>query len=247
MRAQISTDHKTEYFEEGLQRLGYKTTLGDIHEPEKNDVLIVWNRKSSNIDKIKRFEKAGSRVIVSENGYIGTDENGARLICLALSHHLGKGRWFIGKAPRHHNHHFKIKPWRKNGEEIVILAQRGIGESTDLMWAELLCEKLIKQTKRSIRIRPHPGKDPPALEPDLDRAYAVITYASAAAIKAIAYGVPAFYLMPEWVGKQGAVFGTDIEKPFKGDRTPMFHTVGWAQWTPDEVWTGKAFKGLLAI
>lgn len=247
MKAQVSTDHKIECFISGLEAIGYEIANGEIYQPEKNDVLVVWNRKSSNIEKVERFERAGAKVIVAENGYIGVDDNGARLVALALSHHLGKGRWFIGEEPRHQNHNFVVKPWRAPGEEVVILAQRGIGAATDLAWAEQLLEKLTKQTQRPVRLRPHPGKNPPDIEPDLDNAYAVITYASAAAIKAIAYGVPAFYLMENWVGALGAAYGADLEKPFKGDRTAMFHRIGWAQWTVDEVSSGKAFEGILTI
>ncbi len=247
MKAQIATDHKNELFEAGLYALGYDTTWGDIYEPKKNDVLIVWNRKSSNIDKCERFERAGCRVIVAENGYIGYADDGSRLISLSLSHHLGKGRWYVGDHARHHNHNFEIKPWREGGDEIIVLAQRGIGEATDLMWAELLCQKIQKMTKRPVRLRPHPGKSPPPLEPDLENAHAVITYASAAGIKSIAYGVPAFYLMPDWIGSPAAVYGTDIEKPFMGDRQPMFHRLGWSQWTATEVSSGEAFRGLLSL
>lgn len=243
MKAQIATDHKSELFTAGLRARGYDTTEQEIHEPAREDVLIVWNRKPSNLDKVKRFEKAGCKVFVAENGYIGSDDAGNRLIALSLFHHLGKGAWFIGKGERWRDHNFEIMPWRSGGDEIVILAQRGIGEATDLLWAELLCQKLSKQTKRPVRVREHPGKNPPPIEPDLDRAHAVVTYASAAAIKAIAYGVPAFYLMPNWVGAAAAVFGTDIENPFKGDRTPMLHNIGWSQWTQQEVASGYAFAG----
>ncbi len=247
MKAQIATDHKVEIFESGLEAIDYTITHGDIYEPKADDILVVWNRKSSNIDKVTRFEKAGCKVIVAENGYIGTDARGGRLISLALSHHLGKGQWFVGRERRHLQHNFEVMPWRFGGEEIVVLAQRGIGEATDLMWAEMLCQKLQKSTNRPVRLRPHPGKEWTPLEPDLLNAHAVITWASAAAVKAIAFGVPAFYLMPNWVGALAATYGTDIEKPFLGDREPMFHSIGWAQWTNKEIADGSAFAGILSL
>jgi hypothetical protein len=248
MKAQIATDHKVEFFLSGLKAAGYKADMAEIHDPKKDDILVVWNRKPSNIDKVTRFEAAGARVIIAENGYIGHADDGARLISLALWHHLGKGWWYVGDEKRYLKHHISVQPWRDGGREIVILAQRGIGEATDQTWAEELCRKLQKMTSRPVRVRAHPGKDPHPLEPDLDDAHAVVTYASGAAIKAIAYGVPCFYMMPDWIGAPAAVFGVDdLECPYKGDRRKMFHRIGWAQWTPDEISSGEAFKGLLKL
>lgn len=249
MRAQLATDHKTEIFEAGLQSVGFSVDTAEINDPKPEDVLIVWNRKPTNIDKIKRFEAAGCRVFVAENGYIGADSEGNRLICLALNRHLGRGTWFVGAEARYKKQNFEINPWRqKRGDEIVILGQRGIGDATDGAWAEKLAETLKHMTKRPIRIRHHPGKNPPAIEPDLLKAHAVVTWASAAAIKAIAFGIPCFHLMPGWVGAQASVYGIDdLEKPYLKSPFNMFHRLSWAQWTADEVANGKAFTAFASL
>lgn len=243
MKAHVITDHKLDVFCAGLAAAGYEITKSKISKPKPYDVLLAWNRKFPNEQLISEYERAGCRVYIAENGYIGRDEQGRKLISLSLSRHAGAGKWFIGSAPRHERHGFIQRPWRAEGEEIIVLGQRGIGASKNLEWADDLRRQIKKKTRRPVRLRPHPGKDGPPLEPDLDRAHAVVTWSSAAAIQAIAYGVPAFYFMPDWIAAPAAVYGIDdLESPFLGDRNPMFHRLGWAQWTVDEVASGEAFK-----
>jgi len=249
MKAQVIADHKGDLFQQGAAAAGYRLVdMFDDYYPKKEDILIAWNRKPSNIERINRYEAVGARVIIAENGYIGKADDGSKLIAMALSHHLGAGRWHVGAERRHLKQNFEILPWRKPGDEIVILAQRGIGESKDLAWSIQLQQQIRAVTKRPVRVRAHPGKSHEPVEPDIVNAHAVVTWASAAAIKAIAFGVPAFYMMPSWIGAAAAVQGINkIEEPFRGDREYMFHRLGWSQWTPDEVRSGEPFKYLGAL
>lgn len=83
---------------------------------------------------------------------------------------------------------------------------------------------------------------------DLKDCWAVVTWSSGAAIKAIAAGVPAFHALPNWIGAPAAKpFGSDLENPFLGDRLPMFQRLAWAQWGLDEIASGEPFKRLLGI
>lgn len=237
----IQTGHKQESFLKGAVAAGYRASLYDIGNPLAQDFLVVWNVKQANRSMVKRFEK--SSVIVAENGYIGSDDNGNRLIAMALDGHAGQGRWYVGKESRHHRHNFKIHPWRRGGRKVVIMGQRGIGNAAPEGWAYGI-EKTIK-TKREIVVRPHPGKMATPLEPALDDAHCVITWSSGAAIKALAYGVPVFYCMERWIGAPAAVYGiSDIESPYLGCREAMFHRLGWAQWTQEEVASGLPYKYL---
>ena len=247
MKAQVITDHKFDLFEAGFAAAGYEIVSHNPN-PAPDDVVVAWNRKFSNEQQIARYERAGAKVIITENGYIGRDAGGHRLIALAHNHHLGAGRWFVGRDPRWRQHGFDVKPWRTGGEEIVILAQRGIGNAKTLDWAEDLANDLRRRQKRPVRVREHPGKAHTPVEPDLERAHAVVTWSSAAALYALAFGVPAFHLMPNWIGAPASVFGVDnLESPYKGDRTPAFHRVGWAQWTQDEIRSGEAVRTVMRV
>ena len=243
VRAYSIANHKEALFEAGLVAAGYDLRPEGIPDPRPGDVLVAWNRKSSNIGAIERFERAGARVFIAENGYIGKDDKGGRLVALALSHHLGKGRSPFGEEDRYKNHNFEIAPWREKGREILILAQRGIGDSKTIEWAYDIQRQVQKISNRPVRVREHPGKKHTPLEPDLLDAHAVITWSSGAGIVAVAFGVPAFYFMPGWLGQYAAKPGLKwLENPFRGDRSSMFRRVGWAQWTDEEIASGKAFR-----
>ena len=198
----------------------------------------------------RRYEQAGATVIVAENGFIGRAPCGGKMYALALGHHNGLGSWRVGEADRFKTLGVELKPWRATGENILILAQRGIGEPGVAMprdWAATVHRRLSRVTSRPIRLRAHPGLLRTPLEPELENVHAVVTWASGAAIKAIAAGIPCFHELPGWIGAGAARLGIDkIEKPFLGDRTEMFHRLAWAQWSADEIASGEPFKWLLA-
>jgi hypothetical protein len=159
--------------------------------------------------------------------------------------------WFVGKEPRWTSQHIELKPWRQDGEEIIVLPQRGFGASEISQpqdWVEATVKALKRVTTRPVRVRPHPGNNPPAipLEQDLKNAWAVVVWASSAGIKALAQGVPVFYLFPKWIGWRGARFGLDhLESPYLGSRERAFHLIGWAQWSVEELSQGLPFRYLL--
>ncbi len=71
-----------------------------------------------------------------------------------------------------------------------------------------LAEKIKSKTMRPVRVRAHPGKAPKGnMEHDIENAHAVVTYSSSAALYALAFGVPVFYLMKDWIGAEASIFG----------------------------------------
>lgn len=247
MKAQIIAEHKTKTLQRGFRAAGY-ALVADNNYPQPDDVLVSWNRKGRCEPEIRRYEKAGAKVIIVENGYIGRDDRGNRLLALAHNHHLGAGRWYIGPESRHLEHNFDILPWRTGGSDIVLLGQRGIGNSQRPEWYKLLKVRVEKMTDRKVRLREHPGKNATPLEPHLENAHAVITWSSSAAIYAMAFGVPVFYLMPGWIGAGCALNDLRLlEEPLRGDRTEVFHRIGWAQWTQEEVESGEAIKTVMRV
>lgn len=241
--------YRRDAFRRGLARLGYSVGHPPKERPEPTDVLLIWNRSRGNHDLATRYEKAGARVLVAENGYIGKDRDGHLLYALALGHHLGAGAWVEGAGDRWDRLNIDLLPWRSDGREIVVLPQRGIGEPGIAMpsdWTTKVVERIRKVTDRPIRIRPHPGKDKTDPGPDLQKAWAAVTWASGAGIKSIVAGVPVFHDMPSWIGGSAAKRGVgDIENPFLGDRLPMLRSLAWSQWESAEVEEGTPFKWLL--
>jgi hypothetical protein len=242
--------YRRDAFRAGLRRAGFDVGHQPKANPDPRDVLLIWNRSPANEVYASRYEKAGARVIVAENGYIGTDSDGHILYALALNQHLGAGKWRDGAGDRWGRLGLQLSPWRRSGTEIVVLPQRGIGAPGVAMpreWPLTIVERLRKVTDRPIRVRPHPGKEKTDPFFDLTSAWAAVTWASGAGIKSIVYGVPVFHELKSWIGAPAARFGIDnIENPFLGDRLPMLRRLAYAQWTLAEIQSGEAFSWLLS-
>ena len=236
-------------FAQGLEACGFQVLKRVPASPA--GVLITWNRWHHRDQVAKEYEKFGFPVIVVENGFIGQDEQGRQLYAMARDQHLGAGRWHVGDEDRWSKQGIELAPWRKDGSHILLLPQRGFGPPGIAMpknWVASVSRRLSFVTKRSVRVREHPGPSRPLLDPDLKDCWAAVTWASGAGIKAIVAGIPVFHELPKWVGAPAARYGIDqIEDPALCDRAPMLHRLGWAQWSIDEIATGLPFRSLLDL
>lgn len=237
--------YRRDAFAEGLRVLGYQLESRCPRDPKPGDVLVLWNRNRGFESTAEQWERAGATLVIAENGYVPRHE---KQFALSLSRHNGAGWTPIGEAPRFE---IPMKPWRQDGEHILILPQRGIGSPGVAMpqrWERLTVAKLAKLTKRPVRVRRHPGqRDARPLEADLDGVWLAITWGSGAGVKALFHGVPVLHDFPEWIARSGALpFHPDsIEVPWTGDRTELQRNISWAQWGLSEIASGRAFEALL--
>lgn len=234
-------------FLSGLRAAGYRI-VDSVSDPDRDDVLVIWNRYGHNDNEAARFERAGARVVVVENGYMGKSWLGDRWFALSLSQHAGMGKWVSGGPERWDDLRVQLAPWCEGGTETIILVQRGIGSPSVRSpdgWAESV------QRKYGGRIRAHPGKHEPAvpLIEDLRNASSVITWSSTAALAALAAGIPVWAAVSWWIGaaacKPLTLFG---EEPARDDaaRLMTFRRTAWAMWRASEVENGTAFRHLLS-
>ena len=239
-------------FSDGLARVGYQIVPRPLERPAPGDVLVIWNRRASDQRDAKRYEAAGASVIVAENAYLGPPR--PKHFALALSHHNGAGAWRIGPEGRWGGYGIELQPWRQDGDHILVLPQRGIGEGGVAMppgWTGAALASLASRTKRPVRLRRHPGKE--SVEPydDLRGAWAAVTWGSGAGIKALAAGVPVFHSLDAWIGAKAALRfeSADLERPKMDDeaRRAIFERLAWAQWSLDEVQSGEAFAWLMRL
>lgn len=239
------TVYRRQAFITGLQRAGYEL-VPTITKPGPSDVLCIWNRYAGNHEQARKFESAGAKVVVAENGYL-PDLPGGKWLALALNHHAGAGVWKYGGPERWDSLGVELRPWRHvNNGETIVLGQRGIGEpgiASPIGWAE----SVVRKVKGRIRSHPGTNKNVVPLEQDLARASAVVTWASSAALKALLYGVPVWYDMPRWIGGPACRPLAEWPAPMRDDqaRLEMFRCLAWAQWTLTEIESGSAFSYLL--
>lgn len=248
-----SAAYRAGAFKDGLSAAGYRV-VSQIIDPRPDDVLVIWNRYHQFDGEARRFERAGARVVIAENGHLDKrwrNETGNGWYSLALGHHAGAGTWHYGGPDRWDSWGVALEPWRYGGLEVVILGQRGIGEpgiAAPKGWAEAVRRRLPMPS----RIRPHPGRNGIAcpLEDDLRDAACVVTWHSAAAARALICGVPVFYESPTWIGRDAGKPVSALiagEEPKRDDvaRLEMFRRLAWAMWRLDEIENGSAFRHLL--
>lgn len=247
--------YRRDAFVAGLEALGYAVMFGVSMTPGPRDVLVAWNRYGP-VDKAATiFERRGLPVLIAENGYLGNDVAGDRWYAISRSQHNGAGRWPAGDATRWDSLGVQCAPWREGGDEIVVLPQRGIGPdgvAMPIAWAMAAEAQLATMTRRRVRVRPHPGTMPTlSVEEDIAGAWAVVTWGSGAALKALVAGVPVFHAMALWIGAPAArpFWSADIERPLRDDaaRLAMLRRMVWAQWRLSEIRSGAAFRALLEM
>lgn len=217
---------RLEAFVSGLRACGYAVRSG-TPPTDAGDLFVTWNRSGDADHAARQYELAGKPVIVIENSSWNGMVTGSWLH-MARNRHNTDGMFTVGDCSRWDDLNVELAPWRTFDGETVALAQRGIGTPPTSMpkdWPD----------QQTCRVRRHPGRGASVIELQLDlaRCSKVVTWGSAAAIFALAWGIPVESHMPNWIGAQD---NTDE------GRIQMFRRLAWAQWRIEEIASGEAFK-----
>ncbi len=253
--------YRREAFDAGLMACGYQLEAG---VPQGNvrpgDVLVIWNRMFDTAMYAAQVEKAGGRVVVAENGYLGLCPERRQYYALALGGHNGSGEWKVGEEDRFAALGIEVKPWCSNPDgHIVVFGQRGIGTSqmaSPPNWHVDVAQRLKRVQGRRVLVSPPPG--PPAIDPgvtektiaELQGAYCAVLWSSARGVRALVEGIPVIYQAPHWSCEVAACHSLDmIDRMAEFQRDDMrkraLHEMAWAQWSVDEIAAGLPFRTLL--
>lgn len=146
-----------------------------------------------------------------------------------------------------------IKPWRKSGKHILIIAQsehfmRHVARwpGGALAWQQHVLTELKRSTDRPMVFR-HWVRDKKAassgLAADLANAHAVVVHSSAAANEALLAGIPVFATGPCAALRMGLSQLERIEQPRMPDgRREWAAALAARQWTLEEFASGAAWK-----
>lgn len=264
--------YRREAFTTGLRMAGLDVRNGSPANPDRDTVVVMWNRYGENHALANRVEAAGGTVLVAENGYIGRggttpkfDVHGGvepdHYYALAIGGHNGSGTWKQGGPERFAALGIELKPWRTEGEHILICPSRNFGRPDMLMpthWVNQTVKALRKFTKLPIIVREHPGNNEPKrpLAEDLKNAAAVVIWASSAGVHALVEGIPVLAGAPHWIAELGAhedlnAFfhkhgSPDFMEWMSDHRQLAFERLAWAQWTVEEIASGEPFRNLLS-
>ncbi len=225
--------YRREAFSAGLAACGYRV-LDQYHEPHPGDALLIWNRYGFYDEAARRFEAAGCTVYVAENAMLPIKGYSIARGNVAMTGGIipaGPARFGVD-----------CLPWTHCTGQPVILAQRQIGApgiASPVAWAE------SAQRRFGGRIRLHPGTGPcTPLENDIAGARCVITWSSAAAIRALIAGVPVLYEHPDFVGAAASLHVSQWGRTLKrcdDARDAVMARLTRACWTLDEIASGIPF------
>ena len=161
-----------------------------------------------------------------------------------------------------------LKPWRTQGEHILICLQRHGGWSMGGLDVQTWLDQTIAQIrqhsrKRQIVVRTHPGDKKiksilkiygkgvhlsgnERLVDDLRGAWATVVYNSSPSIASVIEGIPAFVTDPNPQRSQSyEVANTDLsrlETPEMPDRQTWIERVSMCHWNFNELRSGEAWK-----
>lgn len=254
--------YRRQAFEEGLRKVGFEVSGQEPQAGKPGELLVIWNRYGHWHDIATRFETGSGRVLVSENGYLGSGGTSPKFdvhpggpkphhyYSLSEGWHNGRGRWPSGGPRRFEALGVELKPWRTDGEHILVCPNRSFGVGNQVMpadWATRCAERLRRETKRPVRVRVHPGNDAPqrSVAADLQGAWAVVVWSSSVAVHALLEGIPTYIEAPYQILK-GAGASGPVDAPAMPDRLPHFVRMAWSQWQIREIETGEPFRYLLA-
>jgi hypothetical protein len=160
-----------------------------------------------------------------------------------------------------------LKPWRLQGNHILICLQRNGGWSMRgldvIQWMNSIILEIRKYSNRPIVVRAHPGDKKIGghlkinhksvslstgvdLREDLKNAWATVVYNSSPSVASIIEGIPSFLTDPQPQHSQSvAVANTDIsriEDPVMVDRQAWVERLSMCHWKFDELKSGEAWK-----
>ena len=161
-----------------------------------------------------------------------------------------------------------LKPWRTQGEHILICLQRHGGWSMGGLHVQTWLDQTIAQIrqhsrKRQIVVRTHPGDKKiksilkiygkgvrlsvnERLVDDLKGAWATVVYNSSPSIASIIEGIPAFVTDHNPQRSQSyEVANTDLsrlENPEMPERKPWIERISMCHWNFNELQSGEAWK-----
>ena len=259
-----------EAFEHSLREAGHTITYSDMHA----DVAVIWSvlfhgRMTGNKPIWDYYTRTGKKVIVLEVGGI----NRGKTWKVGLNG-INRDAYFGATGmddSRAVQQGLSLKPWRKDGEYILICGQH----DKSLQWRDMprmsnwflnTYDTIRKHTDRTIIFRPHPRcrlehierglryverQEPKHIEGSyddfdmgFDNVFCTISWSSNPGIHSVINGVPAF------VGPSSLAYpvaGHNLELinyPQTPDRTQWLNDYAWTEFSVEEISQGIPLKRL---
>ena len=280
MKILVSTKHgplnSKPIFEAFIHSLKSSGEQVFVDENIEADVCVIWSvlwfgRMSGYRNIFHQYRNKNRPVVVLEVGGLRRNQsfkigiNGVNRKADFANQNYDSARW--------HKFDHEIKPWRDNGNEIIILGQHDRSEQWAGMpamskWIEQQILEIRKHTDRPIHVRPHPrnqiglnlGKfdnvflkrpifdrstiDDTDFKKHLSNAFAIVNHSSNPAIESVLNGVPVFVSADSLCYEVGNKDYSTLKNPIKPDREKWAHKISYTEWFPDEIKSGLPWSRL---
>ncbi len=213
-----------------------------------------WTEHTAKL--IEACRREGRTWFYADNAYYFGRGTYFRVTRNALMH---DGSGTAGSA-RFDRFYLPPRPWRKVGRHVLIATQSELFYRLHLntsrkAWTDAVIDELRGYTAREIRVCHKPdSKDmrfgqphAASFERQLKHAWALVTYSSSTAVKAILQGIPVFSLGPSMAPVVAARDLSSIERPFvpdEGVRLQWLWNLAANQWTREEMRDGTCWRDL---
>ena len=216
--------------------------------PLRPGALFLYGALRGLMPTLKQAQNEKRDWLYCDNGYFRPGKNGYFRVTRDALQHDGSGdaspaRWeWLG---------LEIKPWRKDGDHILICPPDEIyGQLWGLdhvKWLQDVLATLRSATDRRVVVRDR-SKARSATEPfakALQGAWALVTCSSNAAVEALLAGVPVFCTRPCAAYTMGRPNVAEIETPaLPADRERWARVLAANQWTVLELRDGTCWREL---
>jgi len=287
----ISNIHKAlhkqnlmDYFRQGVIALGdtaidFKSRSQYINNLDAGFVLgytLENNYRRKIIDTLKLMK---AKVIFVDSNIFSYGRNQHQYHRYSVnSVYPTDGEYFLGKEINKQKlkkvlqyHNLEIKPWRQNGNHVLILGQRTLSwnmlNRNGLEWIIGMVSRVKQYTDRKIIIRLHPGdktfdtenrrklyqifaktdvhvSNNPNIAQDLNNAWCSIGYNSTPNCASVIEGIPVYLDDPlnSWAIDVGFTNLSEIEDPPQPDREDWAHKIANIHWNNSEISSGEYWK-----
>ena len=242
---------------------------GFVHEDGKNAPHLSFRQSILDFQK----KNNGRTIIVDSNLFLYKDpENKNRYLRLSYDGIFPNTGEYCYDNPDpkrweqiRKNIGFDLRPWRNDGNHILICLQRNGGWSMKGLgvvdFFKNTVNEIRKYSDRPIVVRTHPGdkkallyskdivgknislSNNKSLEQDLKNAWASVVYNSSPSVASVIEGVPCFVLDSEY--SQSADVANlelkDIENPNMPERLPWVQKLAQCHWNNTELANGTAW------
>lgn len=242
---------------EGMSAHGIKSIKTRSETHIETDIVACWGWRIG-----KQLKESGHRVLVMERGYLGDRFSYASLAWNGLNGHA-EFPVYPPDPSRYLIHNIELKPWKQGGDYALILGQVPNDASLQgqdmLPWYNEITQKVKEKYNMPVVFRQHPDlnkrgmnqtiknaeKSTGTLEDALSEAAFTICFNSNSSVDSVIAGVPCI------VGDRGSMAwemcGHTIDDIVRPDRQAWIENLAWKQWNIDEIKTGKALTGILAM